>query len=443
MTKIIINSYKNAMDFLEKHSKRFFLIKKINCYKKKLQYYKRFSFMSIIKYEKFWRHLRKKYKEIILYGIEFVSIGETIPRLFNLIEDMYKENKKSLYVVLPTFFDYYSGGIYNQRMFDLFGKKIHFIKDSNIDFWTFSIIFHINDINCRQFDKYASPRLGGIKVSLNKPLLPFSEKEIIEGENKLRNMGVNKEFICLHARESNVKRETFSKGDGYITRCRNCDINSFIDASRYFASINIQSVRLGKYEAKKCDEETVIDYSNLYYDEFMDFYLISRCKFMIGCDSGLSTICGYWGRPILLTNMVSICYGGENFPDTGYVMYIPKKIYSRKEKKYLNLYEMLDIMDECESNIFNYIKKGMVLEDNTREEILEAAIELNIRIDGLWIETEEELEHYNKYWEIMHKWNLEHKEVKQRKQGGFEGYTMFFGRLSYSYLKNNLYMLDL
>lgn len=443
MTKIIINSYKNVINFLEKHSKRFFLIKKVIRYKKKLQHSKRFRLMSIIKNEKRWRQLKKKYKEIILYGIEFVSIGETIPRLFNLIEDMDKGNSKSFYVVLPTFFDYYSGGINNRRMFDLFGKKIHFVKDSNIDFWTFSIIFHINDINCRQFDKYASPRLGGIKVSLNKPLLPFAEKEIIEGENKLRNMGISKGFICLHARESNVKRETFSKMVGYETLCRNCDINTFIDASRYFANLDIQSVRLGKYETKKCDEKTIIDYSNLYYDEFMDFYLLSRCKFLIGCDSGLSSICGYWGRPVLFTNMLSVCYGGESAPDMEYMMYIPKKFYSRKEKRYLNLYEMLNIMDECGLNSFNYVKKGIVLEDNTGEEILEAAIELNKRLDGLWIETEEELEHYDKYWEIMRMWNLEHKEVKQRKQSGFEGYTMFFCRLSYSYLKKNLYILKL
>ena len=278
-----------------------------------------------------------------------------------------------------------------------------------------------------------------MEIELYKPLLPFSDEEVFEGEEKLKKMGVKGEFICLNARESNVKTIDFGKRDGYESRCRNCDIDTFVKTSKYFSKLNIQSVRLGKYEKKKCDEETIIDYTNYYYDEFMDFYLMSRCKFLVSCDTGLVNICGNWGSPVLLTNAINLCYSWESWPDTGYDMYIPKKFYSRVKKRYLNLYEMLETMNDCIIFTSKFYAKGIILEDNTEDEILEAAKELNDRIEDKWIESEAERENYEKYWAIMNLWRSNHMYVKGR---GKDEYTMCFSRISYSYLKNNLYLLD-
>ncbi len=428
--------------FLEKYSATYFVYKKLNDYKRKLECNIFFDLKKVIWYERQWNSLLMKYEQIILHGIQLVSIGETVPRLFNLIEDINQENRKVLHVVLPTFFKQYTGGIYNRRLFDIFGKKIYFIRESNIDLWTYIFFFHMKDINMEQFDRYLSARLGAIDIDPGNLLLPFCRSEILEGESKLQRMGVNGEYICLHARESNVKLLDFSKKDEIDSRCRNCDINTFFKTSRYFHGLNMQSIRLGKYENQKCNEGTIIDYANRYYDEFMDFYLLSRCKFTISCDSGIAAICGYWGRPAIITNIVSICYGAESLGSTGYDMYLPKKFYSQKKHRYLNLYEMLDVMNACVIVTSNFTKRGIILEDNTEDEILEAAKELNDRMDHRWVESDEEKKHYEMYWEIMHKWEKNHSSVKARKMGGFKGYTMLFHRLSYTYLKNNLYLLD-
>lgn len=439
---VIDNAVKKIDSKLEIYSFRYFLIKKLNRYRKKLQDYKRFTWKALMNYEKRWRKLRKKYDQIYLYGIEFVSIGETMPRLFNLLEDIDRDDGKVLHVVLPTFFDHYVGGIYNRKIFDIFGKKIYFIKDSNIDFWTYIIYFHMHEVQTEMFDQYVSARLGGIKIRPGKPLLPFSKAEIEYGESKLCEMGVKGEFICLYARESNVKTVDFGKRQGYESRYRNCDISTFYKTGRYFRDRNVQSVRIGKYETQKLIDKDIIDYANMYYDEFMDFYLLSRCKFLVACDGGMTVVCGNWGRPVLLTNAINLCYGWECWPDTGYDMYIPKRFFSRREKRYLNLYEMLDVMNECGIYASNFIKRGIVLEDNTEDEILEASVELEARLKNLWEETEIEKSHYEKYWRILRQWESEHSYVVSRKKSGFAGYTMCFNRLSYNYLKNNLYLLD-
>ncbi len=432
---------KKADSFLQLHFKKYFLIRQLNIYKKKLRSDRNFDFKSIINYEKQWQALNRQYGKIYLYGIEFVSLGETVMRLFNLLEDMSSKGKRELYVVLPVFTKAYSGGIYNRRLFDVFGKKVYFVRESNIDLWTYIFYFHMKDIYSAQFDKYKEVRLDGIKVGFNEPLLPFTREETLEGEGKLRKMGIKGEFICIHARETNVKTVCFSKEAGHEAKCRACDINTFIKTSQYFYhTYNMPSVRLGKYETKKCNDEAIIDYANQYYDEFMDFYLSSRCKFLVSCDTGLALICGYWGRPVLMTNVVTICYGGESFPDTGYVMYLPKKFYSRKEKRYLNFSEMLDVMDECSIYTSKFVKKGIILEDNTEDEILEAAIEMNSRIENLWVETEEERKCYEKYWKIVHRWRAAHKTVKHK--GNSIGYTMFLAKPSYHYLKSNSYLLE-
>lgn len=431
-----MNITKNVHVPLQKRLNQFCVLDRLREYKERLKKYNHFDLRKIFIYEKHWKYLKQKYRKIDLYGIEMVSIGETIPRLFNMLEDV---NKKDLSVVLPTFFPYYIGGIYNWRLLDVFRKRFYFIRENNIDFWTYVLCTHIKDINIEEFDKYRDVRIAPTKVTLGRPLLPFSPKEILEGENKIKGMGIQGEFVCLHARENNVKRECFGKWAAYDTKCRDCDINTFIKTSRYLDSLGVQSVRMGKYESKKCRDDKIIDYANKYYDEFMDFYLLYRCKFLVSSNTGISTICGFWGKPVLVTNMIHLCYGGESLPDTGFNMYIPKKFYSKSLKRYLNLYETLDVMDECTIYTSRFVRKGILLEDNTEDEILEATIEFNRRLEGKWVESEKEKEDYELYWKIINCWRKRHKYIKAKLD---KPYTMFFYKLCYSFLKSNVYLLD-
>lgn len=392
------------------------------------------------KYERKWERLCSKYEKVKIVGIQFVSIGETLPRLFTMIKDVKAGDKATLYVVLPVFFEYYTGGIYNKRIFDLLGRHLYFMNESNIDFWIYAAARHAQELDKSEFYKYTARRAGYIKVKAGRPLIPFTKEQIEEGELKLKRMGIQGEFICLHARENLVKELDWTEELAKEASCRDCDINSYEKASLYMRNLGYQSVRMGKYEKRECRIPYVIDYANYYYDEFMDFYLLSKSKFLVGSNSGLPAVAGFWGCPILVTNVVNICYGAESWPNTGLDMYIPKKYWSEREKRYLNLYEMLDISNECDIYNSKFRRRKIILEENTQDEILEATAEMNARLDHQWIASEEETADRKKYWKIMDAWKKKHSYVLPRRQ--WKGYTMLFWQISYNYLKKNRYLLD-
>ena len=82
-----------------------------------------------------YRKFRDKYKKVVLIGIEFVSIGETIPRVAAYIRDSNKRDRQELWLVMPTFFDYYSKGIVNEAIFEIFAKDVPFITYEMFDYW--------------------------------------------------------------------------------------------------------------------------------------------------------------------------------------------------------------------------------------------------------------------------------------------------------------------
>ena len=186
----------------------------------------------------------------------------------------------------------------------------------------------------------------------------------------------------------------------------------------------------------------IIDYSNQYYDELMDFYLLQKCKFMIASNSGLSMLAGYMGRPYIRVNSIGMSTGLESSAYLEMNMYIPKKFWNLEEERYLNLYEMIGIVDECHVSGSKYRERNVQLIDNTEDEICEAVIEMNQRMDDTWEETPQEVECMEKYWKIMDMWRRTHKYAKERKKFGMKGYTMNEDRISWNYLKKNLYLID-
>ena len=134
---VISEVLKRVNQYLEKNSKGWFLLRKINDYEKRCQHGE-FSIFMLMEYENNWRRLTRRYKEIYIYGIEFVSIGETIPRLFMYLQDKDERNKDILHIVLPVFREYYTAtNIVNKRIFDIFHKHIHFIKEDMLGFWKY------------------------------------------------------------------------------------------------------------------------------------------------------------------------------------------------------------------------------------------------------------------------------------------------------------------
>ncbi len=437
----VANKKRKLDDYFDKKSKRYFLLKRMKVYEDKLQHKSRWTFRKLVEYERKWRRLVKKYNKVSIYGIQFVSIGETVPRYFMYLRNHKKRDKNTYYIILPTFFPNYTGGIFNKAVFRLFSPYMHFITKDNFDFWWYVIIIHSRHINIEDFDLYRSREARRFNVTLGQALLPFSSEVESYAKEKMTQMGVHGKYICLYARETATKAINFQ--DYPDTAASASDINTYGQAYEYMKNLGYQGVRMGKYESKRCTIEGVIDYSNYFYDELMDFYLIANCKFMIGAAGGVAVIVPFWGRPLLLTNAVEFCYGCEALPKTEYDLYIPKKFYSKKEKRLLNLYEIFIVTNKCGRHTVNYEKEGIEVIDNTADEILKATIEMNEKLDHTWIRTEEEERCMEKYWSIMNLWKRRHKTAIWQEIGGHEGYEMIFMPIAYSFLKEHMYLLDI
>lgn len=432
----------NIDKYLDRNSKVYFLLKRMRDYEVRTQYHSKWTICDIRKYERKWKQLSQRYEKVNFYGIEFVSIGETIPRLFMYLRDRKKRNKDIYHIILPTFFSYYIAGIVNKKIFDIFGKYAHFITEDNIDFWTYIILFHPRKVNIKYFNTYIY-RDCSIKFNVNigKPLIPFSKEAEEYAENRLKLMGINRDFICIHAREVATKTNNFvSSYDD--TSILDVDVNSYRQACGYLQGLGYQIVRIGKDEKRKCEIKGVIDYANNFYDEFMDFYLISHCRFLLGGMAGIMSIAAFWGRPVLQSNAISLCYGQESLPRTKYDLYLPKKFYSKRKRRLLNLYEMLNISYKCDRYNKRYEAEGIEIINNTGEEILNATIEMNEKLSHTWIITEEEINSMKKYWEIVEMWKKrQHFTYFSRDKGG-SGREMLPCPICYSYLKENMYLLD-
>ncbi len=103
----------------------------------------------------------------------------------------------------------------------------------------------------------------------------------------------------------------------------------------------------------------------------------------------------------------------------------------------LNIYEMWEVSLMCDRRSVQFEKEKVELIDNTEEEILKATVEMNEKLDHTWNTTDEEIKCMEKYWQILSIW----KNNTSKVNGGL-GLAMYNRPISYSYLKDNMYLLD-
>lgn len=391
-------------------------------------------------YEAGWKKIKdKKIKVYGLFGMH--AIGECVPRFFDILEDGCKNDEFKIFI--PYFNKVYQGNFYNDTLLKMMEREIHLVNRENFGFWEYVFKKYGDKMDCSQFNKYNARRAGNHPNKIGRSILPFTDEEKAEGERQMEKMGLTKPFVCIHARGKNLKKiaygnETVQDESDY----RSCDIDTFEKACSHIYEEGMEIVRMGKFEKTPCRIDHLIDYSNHYWNGLMDFYLLHKCKYILGSESGLSLIAPFWGCPALITNFTEFSCTNEALPNTGMEMYIPKKQWSIREKRYLNLYEMFDASNRSMGFMSNFMKDGIIFEDNTEDEILETVKEFEARLEGNWIEDEDEQDMMKKYYQIVDKWKNSHSWTYLRRRMRVKTYTPVFYRPSYVYLKNNSYLLD-
>jgi len=236
------------------------------------------------------------------------------------------------------------------------------------------------------------------EFSNTEPNLRFTKTEEGEGGKLLNKMGIddNSWFICFHSRDSVYLSDQWGKDYNSSKNWdyhdfRDCDVENYLEAAKYIASLGGFAVRVGYDVAKKLpdlDNPRIIDYASYYRTDFGDIYLPAKCKFFLGNTAGLYLIATIFHVPVAWANVASFDHAPIRKGD----LFIPKKVWSPEEKRFLTFRELL------ESGVANYFYSEQFVEarlevvENTAEEILDLAKEMNEYLNGKFEYTQEDEE---------------------------------------------------
>ena len=228
-----------------------------------------------------------------------------------------------------------------------------------------------------------------------QPQLSFSREEEDKGSQLLSNMGIpgENEFVCFHGRDQAYLDTIHSRepGNWYgYNEHRNCNINNFLPAADYMASLGVYALRTGYVVEKPLNGNNpkIIDYSSHHRTDFGDVYLGAKAKFFLGVADGLVAIPYMFGVPVAETNSIPFVFRPLRATD----LFIPKKMWDTGKNRLLTFREIIESGVEDWSHAGLYKQAGIELIENTEDEILAVAKEMNQRLDGDWVANEEDEE---------------------------------------------------
>lgn len=153
----------------------------------------------------------------------------------------------------------------------------------------------------------------------------------------------------------------------------------------------------------------MIDYAVEHRTEFMDIYISAKCHFFLNGGAGMESVPITFRRPIARVNVVPI----EYVPSWNKDLFIPQKLWLIKEHRFMTFCEILESGAGRFLESEQYAKFGIEPVENTSEEILAVAIEMDERLKGTWKTTEDDEELQRHFWSLFKSSEL-HGNVKAR-----------------------------
>lgn len=210
------------------------------------------------------------------------------------------------------------------------------------------------------------------------PLLSLAHSDHERGWRCLQELGVPKDtwFVCLHVREPGFYGEGTTSHQAY----RDADISTYLLAIQSIVERGGWVIRMGDPTMKPLAHMAqVIDYAHSdIRSDWMDVFLCAQCHFFIGVTSGLHIVPSCFGVPCALTNYVPMAAPPWYSQD----IYIPKLYWSVADKCYLTFAKAMSPPLGYNHSSDPLTKSGVVVVDNTPEEINDLVIEMLERLEG-------------------------------------------------------------
>ena len=178
---------------------------------------------------------------------------------------------------------------------------------------------------------------------------------------------------------------------------RDSDIATYVPAAEWLANQGVWVLRMGKVVEKPipCSHPRVIDYAfHPDRSDFMDVWLFAHCDLCISTGTGPDNISDIYSRPILFLNFIPL----QRLTRWSDAMHVPKTLVWQTSGIPLNCREYLN---NNYSFTYQYDNNGIKIIDLTSEEILATVQERWQRLQGTWVDTEDDLKRYHKFLEIF------------------------------------------
>jgi len=331
-----------------------------------------------------------------------IKIGNITPfRIGHLVGELslwYLENqsdKKSIQIW------YVSKNVCNKFFINKIKEKI---KISN-NFFIKILFDTLKKFNKKEFlisgPTYGERDLKSL-IYKNPDLINFTPEETKYGNKILDQMGIkdNDKIVCMCIRDNFFFEKVLKTKNYKKYEFKNSNIENYNKAVKYLNENNIKVIRMGVGSEKEWTAKNGInfDYSlSKYRSDFMDFYLVSKSKFVITNGTGFYWIPYILKKPLVMADFTPIGGLCSYVPNS---IHIFKHLYFKKEKRRLNLKELVSEEFNFFYSADDYQKKELDLIDNTPDEILECVLQMNSFLDGEEID-ELDAEIQKKFWNFL------------------------------------------
>jgi putative glycosyltransferase (TIGR04372 family) len=252
---------------------------------------------------------------------------------------------------------------------------------------------HDRDVN-NLLDKYPS-------------FLKFTKEEEKFGLEELKNFGLTEKekFVCLLVRDSaylpNLSYHNY----------RDCTINNYLLVCEELTKRGYYIFRMGVKVQNKLitSNEKILDYAtNGMRSEFMDIYLGAKCNFCISTSSGWDAIPLIFRKPIVFAPIVPL---GYFFTFSNNFIAITKHHIDINENRELTMSEIFDRNVGFCMTSEDFYQKGVILIENTPEEILDVVIEYVDKSNNLWDFIVEDEQLQKSFWDQFPKNSCDDKGI--------------------------------
>jgi putative glycosyltransferase (TIGR04372 family) len=233
------------------------------------------------------------------------------------------------------------------------------------------------------------------------PVVRFTQSEIDFGEKFLHSIGVmsGQKIVCYTTRTASYYSGLQKSGVKLKPQTvRNPDEHVYLDVAKTLSDRGYFVIRMGKDLATKVPEDLVsniFDYASSARSEFLDAYLLRRCDFLLNGGTGIFLFRAILNLPSVQTDLYRILKN-KFFGDVG----LFQKVWLVRENRLATVGEMVAMGDSF-SDERHQERLGVRLVKNTAEEILAACDEMEARLNGAWVTTEEDEILQKKYWDLI------------------------------------------